>query len=111
MDFHLSLSSIIIILFLSFLTILPSSYCNKDDPFVVCNSTYACGGVNISFPFWGGGQPENCGQPGYELRCHNNEYPVLGFEGLDIRVLNINTSYPTFTIARLDLLVGPCDPK
>jgi hypothetical protein len=116
MDFHLSLSSIIIIiqLFLIsfFLTILPPSFCEEDDPFVVCNRTHACGKLNISFPFSGGNRRACCGQPGHELRCVNNdEYLVMGFEGLDFRVLNINTSYPTFTIARLDLWDGPCAPK
>jgi hypothetical protein len=112
MDFHLSLSSIIIILFLSFLlTILPPSFCEEDDPFVVCNSTYACGGVNISFPFWGGNRPAYCGHPGHELRCDDNKYLVLGFEGLNFSVLNIDTSSPTFTIARSDLLADRCAPK
>ncbi|XP_059455083.1 LEAF RUST 10 DISEASE-RESISTANCE LOCUS RECEPTOR-LIKE PROTEIN KINASE-like 2.1 [Corylus avellana] len=114
MDFNLSLSSIIIILFLSFfLTILPPSYCDvEDDPFEVCNRTHACGGVNITFPFWGGTRPDYCGHPGHELTClETDQYPVMGFEGLDFRVLNINTSSPTFTIARSDLLVDPCAPK
>ncbi|XP_059455082.1 LEAF RUST 10 DISEASE-RESISTANCE LOCUS RECEPTOR-LIKE PROTEIN KINASE-like 2.5 [Corylus avellana] len=112
MDFHLSLFSIIIILFLSFfLTILPPSYCNEDDPFVVCNRNYACGGVKIPFPFWGGTRPQYCGDEDHELTCVNNEYPVLGFEALDFRVLNINTSSRSFTIARSDLWDGPCPPK
>jgi hypothetical protein len=111
MDAHLSLSSIVIILFLYFFTILPTSYCNEGDPFVVCNRNYACGGVNIPFPFCGGTRPQYCGDEDHELRCVNNEYPVLGFEALDFRVLNINTSSRSFTIARSDLWDGPCPPK
>ncbi|XP_059455085.1 LEAF RUST 10 DISEASE-RESISTANCE LOCUS RECEPTOR-LIKE PROTEIN KINASE-like 2.1 [Corylus avellana] len=109
MDFHLSISSIIIILFLSFfLTILPPSYCDEDDPFEVCNRTYNCGGVNIPFPLWGGSRPEYCGHPGYNLSCLNNEYPVIEIEGIEFRVLNITTSSRTFTVARSDLWDGPC---
>ncbi|XP_062158438.1 LEAF RUST 10 DISEASE-RESISTANCE LOCUS RECEPTOR-LIKE PROTEIN KINASE-like 1.2 isoform X1 [Alnus glutinosa] len=106
---HLSLSSIII---LSFLTILPPSYCDEDEqPFVVCNLTYNCGRLNnITYPFWGDNRPEYCGQHGYNLSCRNNDYPVLRIEELEFRVLNINKSTRTFTIARLDLLDGPCPP-
>jgi hypothetical protein len=109
---HLSLSSIIILSF--FLTILPPSFCDSDDvndPFVVCNRPYNCGSlINIPYPFWEGSRPQYCGQHGYNLSCRNNEYPVLRFEELEFRVLNINTSTPTFTIARVDLWDGPCPP-
>jgi hypothetical protein len=106
---HLSLSSIII---LSFLTILPPSYCVGDEqPFVVCNRPYNCGSlINIPYPFWGDSRPEYCGHYGYNLSCRNNEYPVLRFEALEFRVLNISTANRTFTIARLDLWDGPCPP-
>ncbi|XP_059455695.1 LEAF RUST 10 DISEASE-RESISTANCE LOCUS RECEPTOR-LIKE PROTEIN KINASE-like 1.2 isoform X1 [Corylus avellana] len=108
MDFHLSLSSIIIILFLSFfLTILPLSYCDEDDPLVVCNSTYNCGGISIPFPFWGGTRPEVCGHQVYNLRC-GNEYPVIEIEGIDFDVLNISSR--TITIARDISWGGPCPP-
>ncbi|XP_059453293.1 LEAF RUST 10 DISEASE-RESISTANCE LOCUS RECEPTOR-LIKE PROTEIN KINASE-like 1.2 [Corylus avellana] len=112
MDFHLSLSSITIILFLSFfLTILPPSYCDEDDPFEVCNRTYNCGGVNIPFPFWGGTRPKYCGvHPGYNLSCLSNEYPVIEIEGIEFGVLDIATSSRTFTVARSDLWYGPCPP-
>jgi len=65
---------------------------------------------NITYPFWGDSRPEFCGQHGYNLSCHNNEYPVLRFEALEFRVLNISTANRTFTIARSDLWVGPCPP-
>jgi hypothetical protein len=110
---HLSLSSIIILFF--FLTILPPSFCDSDDvddPFVVCNRPYNCGSlINIPYPFWEDSRPEYCGHRGYKLSCRNNEYPVLRFEELEFRVLNINTSTPTFTIARVDLWDGPCPPS
>ncbi|GLT61082.1 hypothetical protein SLA2020_338130 [Shorea laevis] len=79
MDVHLSVSMII---FCFFLTILPPSYCDEDDRFAVCNRTYTCGSVNISYPFWGGDRPEYCGHQGHKLSCTNHEYPVLGFEAL-----------------------------
>ncbi|XP_062158442.1 LEAF RUST 10 DISEASE-RESISTANCE LOCUS RECEPTOR-LIKE PROTEIN KINASE-like 2.8 [Alnus glutinosa] len=78
-------------------------------PSVVCNRPYNCGSlINIPYPFWGDSRPEYCGQHGYNLNCRNNEYPVLRFEALEFRVLNINTSTRTFTIARSDICEGPC---
>jgi hypothetical protein len=107
---HLSLSSIIILFF--FLTILPPSFCDSDDvddPFVVCNRPYNCGSlINITYPFWDDSRPEYCGHRGYKLSCRNNEYPVLRFEELEFRVLNIDKSTQNFTIARSDLWEGPC---
>jgi len=106
---HLSLSSIII-LSAFFLTILPPSYCvGVEQPSVVCNCPYNCGSlINIPYPFWEGSRPPYCGQHGYNLSCRNNEYPVLRFDALEFRVLNINTSTRTFTIARSDICEGPC---
>jgi len=77
---------------------------------VVCNRPYNCGSLNITYPFWEDSRPEYCGQHGYNLSCRNNEYPVLRFEALEFRVLNINPSTQTVTIARLDLWDGPCAP-
>jgi hypothetical protein len=107
---HLSLSSIIILSF--FVTVLPPSYCVGDEQnFVVCNRPYNCGSlINIPYPFWGDSRPEYCGHYGYNLSCRNNEYPVLRFEALEFRVLNISTANRTFTIARLDFWDGPCPP-
>jgi hypothetical protein len=72
---------------------------------------YKCGSlINIPYPFWGDSRPEYYGQHGYNLSCRNNECPVLRFEALEFRVLDINTGTRTFTIARLDLWDGPCPP-
>jgi hypothetical protein len=77
----------------------------------VCNRTYNCGSFNIPYPFWGDSRPEYCGQHGYNLiSCRDNLYPVLRFEALEFHVLNISKSNRTLTIARLDLLGGPCPP-
>jgi len=76
---------------------------------VVCNRPYNCGSlINIPYPFWEDSRPQSCGQHGYNLSCRNNDYPVLRFEELEFRVLNINRANGTFTIARSDLWEGPC---
>ena len=104
---YLALSSLITLFF--FLTILPPSYCTDDVRFVECSCPFDCGWIkNISYPFWGGNRPEYCGIQGVELRCRDNEYPIISFEELEFRVLNINQSHYIMTIARLDLSNGPC---
>ncbi|XP_042960590.1 LEAF RUST 10 DISEASE-RESISTANCE LOCUS RECEPTOR-LIKE PROTEIN KINASE-like 2.7 [Carya illinoinensis] len=116
--FSTSLPSILLISFFIILTVLllPPSYCIDDDLFYVeCGRPYNCGSFrNIPFPFWiDDGRPDYCGRrdKGYELKCFNNEYPVLQFEELKFRVLNLNQSTNNMTIARMDLWGNLCPEK
>ncbi|XP_050256645.1 LEAF RUST 10 DISEASE-RESISTANCE LOCUS RECEPTOR-LIKE PROTEIN KINASE-like 2.4 [Quercus robur] len=103
---HLPLSSLIT---LSFLAILPPSYCTDDARFVECSRPYECGRIkNVSYPFWGGDRPEYCGRQGFKLECNYYEYTIIKFEELEFLVLNINESQNNMTIARWDLWHGFC---
>ena len=107
MDTHLALSSLITLSF--FLAILPPSYCTDDVHFVECSRPYECGRIkNVSYPFWGGDRPENCGRQGFKLECNYYEYTTIKFEELEFLVLNINQSRNNMTIARGDLWHGFC---
>ena len=104
---YLALSSLITLFF--FLTILTPSYCTAVERFVECSIPFDCGRIkNISYPFLGGDRPDYCGFPEFKLGCRDDEYPIIRFEELEFRVLNINQSHLIMTIARLDLLNGPC---
>jgi hypothetical protein len=109
---HLALSSLVTLSFF-FFTILPPSYCIDDGLFVDCGRTYDCGDIkNISFPFWGGNRSQYCGLPGFQLECHDGQYPIIRFEELEFRVLDINKYHHIMTISRLDLLnIGTCRQK
>ncbi|XP_042961430.1 LEAF RUST 10 DISEASE-RESISTANCE LOCUS RECEPTOR-LIKE PROTEIN KINASE-like 2.1 [Carya illinoinensis] len=116
--FSTSLPSILHISFFIILTVLllPPSYCIDDYRFYVeCGRPYHCGSFeNIPFPYWiDDGRPDYCGRrdKGYELKCFNNEYPVLQFEELKFRLLNLNQSTNNMTIARMDLWDNPCPEK
>ncbi|KAG6675732.1 hypothetical protein I3842_15G118300 [Carya illinoinensis] len=115
--FSTSLPSILHISLFIILTVLllPPSYCIGDDPlFAECGRPYHCGSFeNISFPYWiDDDRPDYCGHrdKGYELQCVN-EYPVLRFEELKFRVLNVNQSTNKMTIARTDLWGNLCPDK
>ena len=106
---YLALSSLISLFFFS--TILPPSYCIDDERFVDCSRPFDCGRIkNISYPFLRDNRPEFCGFPQFKLTCRDNEYPIISFEELEFRVLNINQSHYIMTIARLDLWNIPCLP-
>ena len=106
---YLSLSSLITLFF--FLTILTPSYCTAVERFVECSIPFDCGRIkNISYPFLGGDRPDYCGFPEFKLTCRDNEYPIISFEELEFRVLNINQSHYIMTIARSDLWNIPCLP-
>ena len=106
---RLVLSSLITLFF--FLTILPPSYGTDDERFVECRRPFDCGRIkNISYPFLRDKWPEPCGFPEFKLTCRDNEYPIISFEELEFRVLNINQPHYIMTIARLDLWNSPCPP-
>uniref|UniRef100_A0A2N9HTY4 Wall-associated receptor kinase galacturonan-binding domain-containing protein n=1 Tax=Fagus sylvatica TaxID=28930 RepID=A0A2N9HTY4_FAGSY len=45
-----------------------------------------------------------CGLPGFQLECHDGQYPIIRFEELEFRVLDIDKYHHIMTISRLDLL-------
>ncbi|XP_042962257.1 LEAF RUST 10 DISEASE-RESISTANCE LOCUS RECEPTOR-LIKE PROTEIN KINASE-like 2.1 [Carya illinoinensis] len=115
--FSTSLPSILLISFFIILTLLlqlPPSYCIDDDLFYM-ECAYNCGSFrNIPFPFWiDDDRPDNCWHKDkeYELKCPNNEYPVLQFDELKFRVLNFIQFTSRMTIARVDLRDNLCPEK
>ncbi|KAF5780326.1 putative wall-associated receptor kinase, galacturonan-binding domain-containing protein [Helianthus annuus] len=63
--------------------------------------------LNSSILFWGLGLPAYCGHPGFQLTCES-DVPVLVSKSTDYRVLNIDSSAHTITIARKDLWSNIC---
>lgn len=103
MDTHISLTSLLITLSL-FSTVTPLTHCIEDDPFHAYKHLFECGNLtNISFPFWGRNRSQFCGHRRYQLECRNDEYAVMKIQELEFRVLNINQSIRSMTIARMDL--------
>ncbi|XP_060194118.1 LEAF RUST 10 DISEASE-RESISTANCE LOCUS RECEPTOR-LIKE PROTEIN KINASE-like 1.4 [Lycium barbarum] len=74
-----------------------------------CNSTFSCGSIrNITYPFTGGDRPDYCGLPDFKLRCVDDNHTEFTHQSLIYRVLEINQSSRTMTIARIDLWNSTC---
>ncbi|KAK9054209.1 hypothetical protein SSX86_025287 [Deinandra increscens subsp. villosa] len=80
----------------------PVLRCQETQPYDVCHQSVQCGDIEFKYPFWGLGRPEYCGHPGFQLTCQFN-VTVLVLESVDYRVLDIDSSTQTITLARKDL--------
>ncbi|GMN70390.1 hypothetical protein TIFTF001_039433 [Ficus carica] len=102
---------LIFLLIIFIFSAFPSSRCEEDANFRVCDLPYECGNVkNLSFPFWGDNRPQSCGHPGFELRCERGEYPVMDINEVEYRVLNVSKENFMITLAGSDLWDSPCSP-
>lgn len=101
-----------IVAFLCFLITSSPSYGLEDKQYSTCNSSYTCGNIqNISFPFWGGDRPQECGLPQFKLACEDNQDPLIHIDGHNFRVLDINGDNQTMRIARNDLEDDICPDR
>ncbi|KAA8547780.1 hypothetical protein F0562_004209 [Nyssa sinensis] len=90
------------------LFILFTTSSSQDVSYSNCNRTFSCGSLhNITYPFTGGDRPDYCGPPDFRLNCRDN-YTELTANSITYRVLQINQSEKTLTLARLDLWNNIC---
>lgn len=87
---------------------IPKSFC-QDAKFAACGEPFQCGDLKFSYPFWGGNRPKSCGYPGFGLTCQSN-VPLLTYQSLRYRILEIDGSQQSLTVARDDLWYSLC-PK
>ncbi|KAE8680095.1 hypothetical protein F3Y22_tig00111392pilonHSYRG00271 [Hibiscus syriacus] len=83
---------------------LPASLSSSNGNYSACSKQFHCGNIkNVSYPFWGGDRPENCGQPELKLTCLENEETLISIVSVTYRVIEINLDLQAFTVARTDL--------
>ncbi|KAK9197120.1 hypothetical protein WN943_005254 [Citrus x changshan-huyou] len=111
MGFQFSWSGLPLISLLCFLSVL---VVDKIQPSLanpelakLCSLPFGCGKINAGFPFWGGGRPELCGHPIFELKCEN-ETPTMKLADVTYRVLNVNTKEKVIKLARQEYFEGLC---
>ncbi|KAA8530595.1 hypothetical protein F0562_005304 [Nyssa sinensis] len=63
--------------------------------------------LTLPYPFTGGDQPDYCGPSEFRLSCRDN-YAEFTSNSVTYRVLQINQSEKTLTLARLDLWNNTC---
>lgn len=85
----------------------PTILCQITQPYKVCSQLVRCGNTTLDYPFWGLGHPAYCGHLGFEITCKSN-VPILHYRSLSFRVLKIQISQKTITIARDDLWSSYC---
>lgn len=73
----------------------------------MCSEPILCGDIEIKYPFWGGGRPEYCGHPSFEIKCESN-IPNIAIKSTAYKVIAIDTPTRILTLARDDLLSNIC---
>ncbi|XP_009802455.1 LEAF RUST 10 DISEASE-RESISTANCEUS RECEPTOR-LIKE PROTEIN KINASE-like 1.4 isoform X3 [Nicotiana sylvestris] len=86
---------------------IPGLFCQDDERFRMCSEPILCGDIEIKYPFWGGGRPEYCGHPSFEIKCESN-IPNIAIESTAYKVIAIDTPTRILTLARDDLLSNIC---
>ncbi|KAL3735275.1 hypothetical protein ACJRO7_024412 [Eucalyptus globulus] len=74
-----------------------------DQSYLNCSSTIQCGGLqNVSYPFWGLNRASYCGLSEFELTCQDNATALVTIVNQAYRVLRIDNTSPSMTVARND---------
>lgn len=93
--------------FLFFALFLPPYFAIADEPFSACEP-FTCGNItDLSYPFWFDSRPEYCGHPKFKLNCQGDN-ATINMASQDFRVIDVNSTTRTLTIARMDLWGTKC---
>ncbi|XVF09557.1 hypothetical protein REPUB_Repub07fG0104400 [Reevesia pubescens] len=91
------------------LVALPIAYSQDDENFKQCFSPFQCGDIqNITFPFWRDNSHQICQQEGFRLTKCEEPQPVIHIGEIEFRLIYLNCSTETMTIARNDLWENIC---
>ncbi|PPD81576.1 hypothetical protein GOBAR_DD21473 [Gossypium barbadense] len=111
-SFNISATSSSLVFFIIIILLLaqvPTLSSSSNDNYMVCSKQFHCGNLkNVSYPFWGGDRPENCGQPGLKLACLEGEETQITIMSVSYKVIEINMDIQAFTVARTDYLQNLC---
>ena len=88
-----------------FMATLPQWHCQEDHKYSICNLTYNCGSIDITYPFWGGSHPPYCGSDDvFELKCLNNNIPSIQDGSQNFTILDINPTTCPMKMVRTDII-------
>ncbi|KAK8706298.1 hypothetical protein V6N13_049869 [Hibiscus sabdariffa] len=91
---------------------VPASLSPSNGNYLACSKQFHCGNIqNVSYPFWGGDRPENCGQPELKLTCLETGETQISIMSVSYKVIEINLDLQAFTVARTDYLQTLCPPS
>lgn len=87
---------------------VPKSLGVDDERYLNCSQSFQCAKLeNIGYPFWGSNRPDYCGFPEFRLNC-SGDAPTISIQEQEFRVLSINQSQSTLTVARADYWNNVC---
>ncbi|KAL5726501.1 non-specific serine/threonine protein kinase [Ranunculus cassubicifolius] len=79
-----------------------SAFIPDHPQFLNCSNTRSCGNIEtITYPFWGNGTAQYCGQPGFQLKCLPDSAEIQ-IQSKTYRVLHINAGIQTLRISKTD---------
>ncbi|PQM39846.1 LEAF RUST 10 DISEASE-RESISTANCE LOCUS RECEPTOR-LIKE PROTEIN KINASE-like 2.1 [Prunus yedoensis var. nudiflora] len=98
-----------LLLITSFLSINVELSLSQYEQHTNCSKEINCGGISLSYPFWGVNRANYCGPPGFEVECLEN-VPMINISSITYRILKTNSSAPSVTVARQDYWETICPP-
>ncbi|KAL3512226.1 hypothetical protein ACH5RR_024943, partial [Cinchona calisaya] len=105
----LIIHSIFVIILISCAT---TSFCAEDAQFSNCNTRFSCGQSfpSITYPYWGEYRPQECGLPGFEVKCQESNHLTIDIGSQTFRILSLEANNK-LRIARNDLWFEICPKK
>ncbi|KAI3669636.1 hypothetical protein L6452_40944 [Arctium lappa] len=104
---HPSPTLFVFMVILAIVVRFPTIRCQVTSRYDTCGESIECGSVQLEYPFWGSGRPAYCGHSGFQLTCRSDAF-VLNYQSVEYRVLRMDSSTLTITVARNDLWATEC---
>ncbi|KAL6286676.1 hypothetical protein ACE6H2_011066 [Prunus campanulata] len=98
-----------LLLITSFLSINVELSLSQYEQHTNCSEDINCGGIRLSYPFWGVNRANYCGPPGFEVECLE-KVPMINISSINYRILKTDSSAPSVTVARQDYWGTICPP-
>lgn len=82
---------------------------NSEGFYGTCNNPFSCGTISgLQYPFRQYQDPAQCGYPGFELNCDDQNPPTIDITNITYRVLAVNPTSQIMTLVRGDMINSTC---
>ncbi|KAD4888389.1 hypothetical protein E3N88_20462 [Mikania micrantha] len=91
------------------LIIIKAPWTNSEGFYGTCNPSFNCGSISgFHYPFRRHQDPAQCGYPGFELNCDQQNPPTINIMNITYRVLSLNPTAQTLKLVRGDMVNSAC---
>ncbi|KAM0032449.1 putative protein kinase RLK-Pelle-WAK-LRK10L-1 family [Helianthus debilis subsp. tardiflorus] len=99
MNFHHLIPKLLILI------ITQIRWTNSEGFYDTCSRSFSCGTISgIQYPFRRHQDPPECGYPGFELNCDQNNQPTINITNITYRVLGIDPTTQILKLVRGDMI-------